>query len=185
MAVTSPSQLLSLQSDRYALLRRSALVGLDGLLIIAAFWGTFVLRLSAPWDPWISQSLPILLLLLPIALITLMQTGWYQGLTRYSGSHSFYGLLPRTALFLMITALLVPLFGLSWPPRSFWLIFWLLFSALVIASRVLLRDLLRKLLAIQAVQADPQAARVRRPAVVYGAGEAGSRLIDALRFDPR
>ncbi len=174
-----------LLSDRYALIRRMALVSLDGLLIAVAFWGTFVLRLSAPWDPWISQSLPILLLLWPIALVTLVQTGWYQGLTRYSGSHSLYGLLPRTALFLAITALLAPLFGLAWPPRSFWLIFWLLFSVLSITSRVLLRDLLRQLLAIQAVQADPQAARLRRPSVVYGAGEAGSRLIDALRFDPQ
>ncbi|MEB3234420.1 MAG: nucleoside-diphosphate sugar epimerase/dehydratase [Cyanobacteriota bacterium] len=185
MAATPPRQLLSILGDRYALMRRLALVLLDGLLIVLAFWGTFVLRLSAPWDPWISQSLPILLLLLPTALVILMQTGWYQGLTRYSGSHSLYGLLPRTALFLAITALLVPLFGLAWPPRSFWLIFWLLFSVLAITSRVLLRDLLRQLLAIQAVQADPQTSSLRRPAVVYGAGEAGSRLIDALRFDPR
>jgi FlaA1/EpsC-like NDP-sugar epimerase len=174
-----------LLGDRYALGRRVALVSLDGVLIAVTFWGTFLLRLSAPWDPWISQSLPILVLLLPIGLVTLMQTGWYQGLTRYSGSHSLYGLLPRTALFLAITAVLVPLFGFSWPPRSFWLIFWLLFSVLAITSRVLLRDLLRQLLAIQAVQADPQGTRLRRPALVYGAGEAGSRLIDALRFDPR
>ena len=174
-----------LLSDRYALLRRMALVALDGVLIVVAFWGTFLLRLNALWDPWINQSLPILLLLLPIGLVTLMQTGWYQGLTRYSGSHSLYGLLPRTALFLAFTAILVPLFGLAWPPRSFWLIFWLLFSVLAITSRVLLRDLLRQLLAIQASRDDQAVARLRRPAVVYGAGEAGSRLIDALRFDPR
>ncbi|MEB3234635.1 MAG: hypothetical protein VKM98_04325, partial [Cyanobacteriota bacterium] len=185
MASIPPSQWLSMLGDRYALVRRLGLVLLDGLLIVAAFWGTFLLRLNAPWDPWIDRSLPILLLLIPTGLVTLMQTGWYQGLTRYSGSHSLYGLLPRTALFLAITALLVPLFGLAWPPRSFWLIFWLLFSVLAITSRVLLRDLLRQLLAIQAVQADPQASSLRRPAVVYGAGEAGSRLIDALRFDPR
>jgi len=174
-----------LLSDRYALLRRMALVGLDGVLIVVAFWGTFLLRLNALWDPWITQSLPILLLLLPIGLVTLMQTGWYQGLTRYSGSHSLYGLLPRTGLFLAVTAVLVPLFGLAWPPRSFWLIFWLLFSVLAITSRVLLRDLLRQLLAIQASRVDQTVAQLRRPAVVYGAGEAGSRLIDALRFDPR
>ena len=175
----------SLQSDSYALLRRSALVAIDGLLILATFWGTFLLRLNTPWDPWISQSLPILALLLPIGLITLIQTGWYQGLTRYSGSNSLYGLLPRTALFLAITALLVPVFGMAWPPRSFWLIFWLLFSGLAITSRVLLRDLLRQLLALQTMKANPKGQHFRRPTVVYGAGEAGSRLIDALRFDPR
>ena len=184
--VSPPSrQVLALLSDRYALIRRLGLVGLDAVLIVVAFWATFLLRLNALWDPWITQSLPILLLLLPIALVTLLQTGWYQGLTRYSGSHSLYGLLPRTALFLSLTALLVPLFGLLWPPRSFWLIFWLLFSVLAITSRVLLRDLLRQILAIQVAHSDVQASRLRRPAVVYGAGEAGSRLIDALRFDPR
>jgi FlaA1/EpsC-like NDP-sugar epimerase len=176
---------LSWHSDRYTLGRRFSLVALDGLLIVLAFWSTFLLRLNAPWDPWIGQSLPILLVLLPVGLVTLASTGWYQGLTRYSGSHSLYGLLPRTALFLLATALLIPLFGFSWPPRSFWPIFWLLFSVLAIASRVLLRDLLRQLLAIQAHQLDPAATRLRRPALVYGAGEAGSRLIDALRFDPR
>lgn len=187
VASADPSPLGRLLSDRtsYVLLRRSGLMSLDGLLIVLAFWGTFLLRLNAPWDPWISQSLPILLVLLPVGLVTLASTGWYQGLTRYSGSHSLYGLLPRTALFLLATALLIPLFGFSWPPRSFWPIFWLLFSVLAIASRVLLRDLLRQLLAIQAHQLDPAAARLRRPALVYGAGEAGSRLIDALRFDPR
>ena len=185
MASPPSRQALVLLSDRYALIRRLGLVGLDAVLIVVAFWGTFLLRLNALWDPWISQSLPILLLLLPIALVTLLQTGWYQGLTRYSGSHSLYGLLPRTALFLSITALLVPLFGLLWPPRSFWLIFWLLFSVLAITSRVLLRDLLRQLLAIQAAHTDVQTSRLRRSAVVYGAGEAGSRLIDALRFDSR
>ena len=184
MALLPPRQVLALLSDRYALTRRLGLVSLDALLIVVSFWATFLLRLNAFWDPWITQSLPILLLLLPIGLVTLLQTGWYQGLTRYSGSHSLYGLLPRTALFLTITAILVPLFGLAWPPRSFWLIFWLLFSVLAITSRVLLRDLLRQFLAQQASRDEPRESRLRRPAVVYGAGEAGARLIDALRFDP-
>lgn len=172
----------ALQNDRFALLRRTALVGLDGVLVVVAFWCTFVLRMNVLWHPWITQSLPILFLLVPVALVTLIQTGWYQGLTRYSGSHSLYGLLPRTALFLGITALLMPVFGLGWPPRSFWLIFWLLFSALSITSRVLMRDMLRS---IQAYRADRQVSSLCRSALVYGAGESGSRLIDALRFDPR
>ena len=186
VAFAESTPLGRLLSDRASsvLLRRSGLVALDGLLIAFSFWGTFLLRMNAPWDPMLQSSLPVLLVLLPVALVTLATTGWYQGLTRYSGSHSLYGLLPRTGLFLFATALLIPLFGFHWPPRSFWAIFWLLFSALAIASRVLLRDLLRQMLAIQANHDDPTALRLRRPAVVYGAGEAGSRLIDALRFDP-
>ena len=186
-AMGSPAspRLFALLSDRFALTRRLALVLLDGALIVVAFWVTFLLRLNDPWDPWLLQSLPMLALLVPIALITLMVSGWYQGLTRYSGSHSLYGLLPRTALALLLTALALGVFGLPFPPRSFWLIFWVLFSVLAIASRVLLRDALRQCLAIKASSSLPELPPMRRPAVVYGAGEAGSRLIDALRFDDR
>ena len=76
VASADPSPLGRLLSDRtsYVLLRRSGLMSLDGLLIVLAFWGTFLLRLNTPWDPWISQSLPILLVLLPVGLVTLAST---------------------------------------------------------------------------------------------------------------
>ncbi|MEB3172907.1 MAG: polysaccharide biosynthesis protein, partial [Cyanobacteriota bacterium] len=180
----------------YVLGRRLALMATDAALMVLVFWLTYLLRLSNPW-PWqLQEQIWLLLLLLPVGVAVLSLSGWYQGLTRYASSQSLYGLLPRTALLLLIVAVLRPLFGLPAPPRSFWLFFWFLYCCSGIGVRVVLRDLLRFTLARNGsslsswprqVEATPTGdlARSARPAVVYGAGEAGSRLIDALRFDPR
>ena len=179
----------------YVLSRRLALMAMDAVLMVLVFWLTYLLRLSNPW-PWqLQQQIWLLLLLVPVGVAVLALSGWYQGLTRYAASHSLYGLLPRTALLLLIVAVLRPLFALPAPPRSFWLFFWFLFCCSGIGVRVVLRDLLRLALARSgrtlASWPRPRAdeagelALAPRAAVVYGAGEAGSRLIDALRFDSR
>jgi FlaA1/EpsC-like NDP-sugar epimerase len=66
------------------------------------------------------------------------------------------------------------------PPRSFWLLFWLLLSVLVMASRIVLRDLLRF-----GIQWSSQGQGQGRKTLIYGAGEAGLRLLESLRFDLR
>ena len=182
-------------SPTYVLSRRLALMVMDAALMVLVFWLTYLLRLSNPW-PWqLQEQIWLLLLLVPVGIAVLTLSGWYQGLTRYAASHSLYGLLPRTALLLLIVALLRPLFGLPAPPRSFWLFFWFLYCCVGIGVRVVLRDVLRLALARSGLPlaswprpsdaVDEPLTQTRRPAVVYGAGEAGSRLIDALRFDPR
>ena len=174
--------------------RHLALFALDGLLITAAFWLTYLLRLSNPWPDQLQQQIRLVLLLLPAGLGALIATGWYKGLTRYASSQSLYGLIPRTVFFLVLVACLRPFFDLPTPPRSFWGFFLFLFSSLGIGSRVLLRDGLRLWLSWKQPGSSrwPHGSKKRRTAtyetkrsVVYGAGEAGSRLIEALRFDRR
>jgi len=170
-------------------------MAMDAALMVLVFWLTYLLRLSNPW-PWqLQEQIWLLLLLVPVGVAVLSLSGWYQGLTRYAASHSLYGLLPRTALLLLIVAVLRPVFGLPSPPRSFWLFFWFLYCCTGIGVRVVLRDLLRLSLSRsgqplaswpRSRAGGPEALTLApRPALVYGAGEAGSRLIDALRFDPR
>jgi len=183
-----------LTPPNYVLGRRLALMAMDAALMVLVFWLTYLLRLSNPW-PWqLQEQIWLLLLLVPVGVVVLALSGWYQGLTRYAASHSLYGLLPRTALLLLIVAVLRPVFGLPAPPRSFWLFFWFLYCCTGIGVRVVLRDVLRLALARsgtplaswpRASAGADERASGPRPVVVYGAGEAGSRLIDALRFDPR
>lgn len=167
------------------LLRRLTMVLFDGVLIVIAFLGAYILRLQD------SESLRDILQrtihLLPLALISglpvLFFSGWYRGLTRYAGSHSLYGLIPRTAFMVLVLLLVNTLIGGPQPPRSFWLLYWLLFTGGAIASRIVLRDLLIQQLERSRIRAGT--ANEAIPTLIYGAGTSGLSLLTALRHDPR
>jgi FlaA1/EpsC-like NDP-sugar epimerase len=116
-------------------------------------------------------------------LPVLVLTGWYRGLTRYAGSHSLYGLVPRSGVMVLILLLVSTLMGGAQPPRSFWILYWLLFTGGAIASRIVLRDVLIHHLDHR----DSQHGDVdrREGTLIYGAGDSGMGLLLALRNDPR
>lgn len=167
------------------LIRRTYLVTFDGLLILAAFYGAFALRLheketltttvaSVPWLPWLAlvSGLPVLLF-----------SGWYRGLTRYAGSHSLYGLIPRGVVMVLVLLMANTLLGGAQPPRSFWVLYLLLFSGGAISSRIVLRDVLVSQLernSSKLIAADKTDATL-----IYGAGHSGMNLLNAIRSDRR
>jgi len=172
-------------SHRQLLFRRLTLLTFDGLLIVVAFLGAFALRLQDRQT--LSGVLAGQLRLLPLAvasgLLVLFFSGWYRGLTRYAGSHSLYGLVPRATTMVLVLLLISTLIGGQQPPRSFWLLYWLLFTSLAIGSRIVLRDLLIHHL-------DRHCPASIEPAdtsntLIYGAGRSGLSLLLALRNDPR
>jgi FlaA1/EpsC-like NDP-sugar epimerase len=171
--------------QRQLLARRLLLVVFDGLMIIAAYLGAFILRL--PDITSLRGFLPATILLLPLAVITgvpvLVVSGWYRGLTRYAGSHSLYGLVPRSGSMVLILLLISTLIGGPQPPRSFWILYWLLFTGGAIASRIILRDVLVHHLD----QRDnhSQGGSQGEATLIYGAGAAGMGLLLALRNDRR
>ena len=171
--------------QKQLLARRLLLVVFDGLLIITAYLGAFVLRL--PDTTSLSGFLPPTILLLPLAVFTglpvLVVSGWYRGLTRYAGSHSLYGLVPRSGSMVLILLLISTLMGGPQPPRSFWILYWLLFTGGAIASRIVLRDVLIHHLD-QWKNNNPGDAQ-GDATLIYGAGSSGMGLLLALRNDPR
>lgn len=172
------------------LLRRLALLALDGLLIAASFCLAFVLRLGDPRPSLFLLNLHLLPWALGIGLVVLWLSGWYQGLTRYSGSNSLYGLLPRSGLMVLLLLLVSTLGGHLDPPfRSFWILFWVIFSGGAISSRIVLRDLLRLWLARSSLQPGRirrgVAAAVPVPTLVFGAGQAAAQLLADLRYQNR
>ena len=167
------------------LIRRTYLVAFDGLLILAAFYGAFALRLqeketmaavmaNVRWLPWLAliSGLPVLLF-----------SGWYRGLTRYAGSHSLYGLIPRAVVMVLVLLMANTLLGGAQPPRSFWLLYLMLFSGGAIASRIVLRDVL----VTQLDQKSGKQISGEQPnsTLIYGAGQSGMNLLNALRNDRR
>ena len=167
------------------MIRRTYLVTFDGLLILAAFYGAFALRLheketltttvaSVRWLPWLAlaSGLPVLLF-----------SGWYRGLTRYAGSHSLYGLIPRSVVMVLVLLMANTLLGGAQPPRSFWVLYLLLFSGGAIGSRIVLRDVLVSHLerkSSKQIDADKTDATL-----IYGAGHSGMNLFNAIRNDRR
>ncbi len=171
--------------QKQLLARRLLLVVFDGFLIIASYLGAFFLRL--PDSVSLLSILPITIRLLPLALITglpvLVVSGWYRGLTRYAGSHSLYGLVPRAGVMVLILLLISTLLGGPQPPRSFWILYWLLFTGGAIASRIVLRDVLVHHLDLRSSQTPPSSSG--DATLIYGAGASGMGLLLALRNDPR
>ncbi len=165
--------------DQSLIPRRLFLLGLDALLLVLAFWGSFALRLLDNDPPQLELQLRLLPWAVSIGLTVLLFSGWYRSLTRFSGSHSLYGLLPRSGLTVLLLLLVSTLLGSPQPPRSFWILFWLLFSFLEISSRIALRDLLRWTLE----SSDPTST-IGRATLIYGGGSAGMQLLEALRHDP-
>jgi FlaA1/EpsC-like NDP-sugar epimerase len=170
--------------QKQLLARRLLLVVFDGLLIITAYLGAFFLRL--PDSVSLLSILPVTIILLPLAVITglpvLVVSGWYRGLTRYAGSHSLYGLVPRAGAMVLILLLISTLIGGTQPPRSFWILYWLLFTGGAIASRIVLRDVLVHHLDLRQNQSNTSASG--DATLIYGAGTSGMGLLVALRNNP-
>ncbi len=167
------------------LIRRIYLVAFDGCLILAAFYGSFALRLhekeslasaisSVGFLPWLA---------LIIGLSVLLSSGWYQGLTRYAGSYSLYGLMPRSLIMVLALLLVNTLIGGTQPPRSFWILYWLLFSVGAIGGRIVLRDILIRQLDRRKNRDAP--IPDSNATLIYGAGYSGMSLLNALRNDRR
>jgi FlaA1/EpsC-like NDP-sugar epimerase len=167
------------------LLRRLVLVAFDSLLILAAFYGALGLRLQGreTFSAAVSAAHAMPLLAVATGLPVLLFSGWYRGLTRYAGSYSLYGLLPRALLMMMLLLLANTLLGGAQPPRSFWVLYCLLFSCGAIGGRIVLRDLLVSQLDRRSFAAgQPQNSDAT---LIYGAGDSGTNLLNALRADHR
>ncbi|WP_413295520.1 polysaccharide biosynthesis protein [Synechococcus sp. MIT S9452] len=165
-------------ADRHLLVRRLVLLFTDTVVLVFSFWASFALRLSEPWPPALVSSIPLLAPFLILGISILLVTGWYRSLTRSIGSHSFYTLIPRTALIVLLLFFTTNLFTFTDPPRSFWLLLWGVLTVGLLLSRVIARDLLHYRAHLFTVTGR------KVPTIVFGAGAAGTRLIQELRNHP-
>jgi len=165
--------------------RRLLLLGLDGILIILAFYGAIALRLNNPVD--IGIFLTKQKALLPPAIVSglsvLWLSGWYRGLTRYTGSYSLYGLIPRSFLMVLLLLFISTRFYSITPPRSYWILYWLLFTGGAITMRIILRDLLLHQIESRHYNGNEHEGVASHPTLIYGAGSSGLTLLMALRND--
>lgn len=178
LSVAFNRRLRAVRSDRTLIARRFLLIGVDAVVLLLAFWAAFALRLNQFFPLQFWRATPLLSPLLLLGISCLFFSGWYRGLTRSTGSYALYGLLPRTGLIVLLLLLVCTLQGGTQPPRSFWLLLWALITAGLILSRLIARDLLR--FQFQRFF-NPQKGL---PSLIYGAGEAGQRLLKELHHNP-
>lgn len=162
-------QFLNLPPD----VRRLLLVVGDALAVLVAVWASFAIRLG-DWWPDMLQDVVWLFLLAPAILIPIFAgVGLYRPILRYADESLLYtivfgvsvGILAMMAVWVFLREGLVP--------RSSWVICWLVLTALVGGGRLLLRRYLRRRF---------RSNTARTPVIVYGAGEAGAQLVNALRY---
>lgn len=168
-------------SKSLVLLRRLVLLGFDSLLIVISFLGSLLL-VRSPETLLLATSK-----LLPIAVLSglsiLLISGWYRGLTRYAGSHSLYGLIPRTGSMVVLMMVFSYLLAINLPLGS-WFLYWTFFTGAAIATRIVMRDLLIHQLSRQNFFQSPEVTSADTT-MIYGAGSSGMELFTALRNDPR
>lgn len=167
--------------------RRALLLFLDGLLIVIAFYGALALRLNNPinLDVFLNQQKVLLFPAVISGLTVLWLSGWYRGLTRYTGSLSLYGLIPRSFLMVILLLFISTRFYFITPPRVYWILYWLLFTGGAITLRIVLRDILVNQIEFWSPRDSNITSIQSIPTLIYGAGSSGLTLLMALRNDPR
>jgi FlaA1/EpsC-like NDP-sugar epimerase len=154
-------------------LRRVLLVFGDTLAVLVAVWASFAIRLGEWWP----ELLQDVVWLFPLAVVILIPAfalaGLYRPILRYADETLLHAIVlgASAGLLLMMAVWVFLREGIV--PRSSWLIAWLVLVALVGGGRLLLRRYLRRRFRLSAP---------RTPVIIYGAGEAGAQLVQALRY---
>ena len=156
-----------------AVFRRILLILGDSLAVLAAVWASFAIRLGE-WWPYLLQDV---VWLFPLAIIVIIPTfaavGLYRPILRYADESLLYTIVLGTSAGILLMMAVWVFLREGVVPRSSWLICWLVLMALVGGGRLVLRRYLRRRFRLSTPRA---------PVIVYGAGEAGAQLVNALRY---
>jgi FlaA1/EpsC-like NDP-sugar epimerase len=155
--------------------RRALMIAFDTLAVLAAVWASFAIRLGEWWPAWLDDVVWLFPLAAVATIPSLYGFGLYHSIVRHAGGALAYVIVKGVSIgTLLMVAVWVLAHG-PLVPRSAWIIYWLVAVGLIGASRFVVRDLLRV-----RIRRAPQRSRV----AIYGAGEAGVQLAQALSHSP-
>jgi FlaA1/EpsC-like NDP-sugar epimerase len=164
-----------LRLGRYT--KRFILVVVDLVVLNAALWLAFSLRLGEPFAPATLELFLICLAAPLISVATFFQLGLYRLVTRYISGRVEVVMPAAVALSSLLWALIVLLSGVPGVPRSVVLLYPILATLGVWGSRRLAGWLLTQ----AQVELPAWGAGGARSVLIYGAGKTGVQLVDALR----
>ena len=164
--------------------KRLLLLVSDAVVLIAALWLSFSLRLDEAYWPagGFTNSITWLVLAAPvIAVPGFVQFGLYRAIIRYLGMRAAWSVVKAVALYAVLWGLLALLSGVPGIPRSVVVINAMVALLGVGGSRMLARWLLRWLEnSTQNGSAEDKDQATLTRVVVFGAGEAGRQLAVGL-----
>ena len=164
--------------------KRLLLLASDAVVLIAALWVSFSLRLDEAYWPAGGFTSPITWLVLAAPVIAVpgfVQFGLYRAIIRYLGMRAAWSVVKAVALYAVLWGLLTLLSGVPGIPRSVVVINAMVALLGVGGSRMLARWLLRWLEnSTQNGSAEDKGQAALTRVVVFGAGEAGRQLAVGL-----
>lgn len=150
--------------------KRIFIMLLDFLLIPIAVWVSFALRLGT-WEPPLNDGAWMLMLAPIIMLPIFIHLGLYRAVIRFiGGQQAVMAVLKGITLSTMILALIAVLANWDGIPRSIFLIYWGTSFIFIGGSRYLIR----------LIYAYHYSKSEKLHIAIYGAGEAGIQLANAL-----
>ena len=150
--------------------KQSLMVYADVFLLPFALWISLSLRLSNSWpiQYWIENWW--VLFLIPLLSIPLfIHYGLYRAVLKYMGYQVIVATVKAVTLTSLCLGTLLMFIRDIYFPRSTIMIFWFVSILVIIASRYVMKSIL--------YLKEP----IKKPIGLYGAGEAGSQVIDILR----
>lgn len=150
--------------------KRMIIMFLDFLLIPLAVWSSFALRLST-WDPPLNDGILMIGLAPLIVMPIFVRLGLYRAVIRFiGGQQAVMAVLKGVTLSTMILALVAILADWKGIPRSIFLIYWGTAFLFIGGSRYFIR----------LIYAHKYLKSEKAHIIIYGAGEAGIQLANAL-----
>lgn len=153
--------------------RRSLLIACDMLIVLIAVWAAFAIRRGEIWPDLLRDVAWLFPLAVVVVIPTFEVVGVYRPILRYADESLLYTIVLAVSTSILLMMAIWVLLGDGLWLRSFWPICWLILVTLVGGSRLLLRRELRRWF---------QPSHARTPVLIYGAGEAGAQLVNALRY---
>ena len=169
---TSALRWLSALSPRHKVF---VMIGGDALFLPLCMFAATVFRLGDVSAAL--ETVPVVQLALAwLALPVLGAAGLYRAVVRYIDLRLLAAASGALAVVVLLVFLLALAFEVRVLPRSALLIFWFVAFAYVVTSRFVARSLLRRGM--------KHGGRPRIRTAIYGAGDAGAQLAQAMQFSP-
>jgi len=160
-------------------LQKQALIAsTDSILLLAAIWIAFTLRLGELYQPKNNLIVGLFAIIPFLAVPIFTRFGLYRAIIRYIGFRALWAVLQAVTLYAMTWGLFVLLTRVEGVPRSVIIINWLIAVLFIGGTRMIARWWLSGLLR----DALPSRTSPRTRVLLYGAGSAGIQLASALSY---
>lgn len=151
----------------------------DSVLLVAALWLSFSLRLGILYFPDTNEVSFVFLVLPVLAIPVFIRFGLYRAIIRYIGFRALWSVLQAVSLYAILLGLLFLFVRAQGVPRSVIIINWLVAMLFIGGTRMIARWWLTGVFSeMGSLTSNPSKIKV----AIYGAGSAGVQLANALAY---